>query len=264
VTADTACIANFVRTAFSVRGSAHPGGSVSPTVATVSSGGSVTLQATPSAGYNFTGYSGDSECTGTNPRLVISPVTRDVTCVASFGIIPRVTVTFAVNPAGAGSIATSGAPSGTCGTSSCTFNSGSSVRLTARPNAGYAFSRWSGCSTQTSPALDLNVVTSNRSCTALFVRTWQVTFEAEHPGIASANTGGLPCSGGVCTVIAGNSVTVSATTPTPAYYVDRWTCTETATGRVLISTATTDPLPFSISSVQNHWRCRASTQPFIQ
>jgi hypothetical protein len=265
VTSNVACVANFARTGYEVRATASAGGTVTPSFTTVVPGGGVQLVATPNAGSSFAGYTGSPQCTGTNRTLTLSSVQSDISCVANFGTIQQVTVTFgASNPIG-GSVGASGAPAGACGASSCTFNNGGSVTLTAQPSAGYKFGYWSGCSNQTGASLALNVVTSNQTCTATFLKTWQVTYTADWPGLPSASVvGGAACTGSVCTVLPAAGVSLVGDSSSQTHYVDRWTCTESGTGRVVSSAGTPDPSRFTLSSIQNNWSCRATTSPFVQ
>jgi hypothetical protein len=260
VTSNVACTANFVQTVFTVRATANPGGTATPSSpVTVNTGGSFTLRATPNAGQLFVGWTGDpsSRCTGTSAALPLSNITSNISCVANFGAIPRVTVSFSPNNANMGSIAASGAPAGSCGASSCTFNSGSSVTLTATPKPGHVFVAWSACatpSTKLNPVLSLSAVTANQTCSALFVPTYGVTYTADDSAIAIASVAGRgPCSGGVCTVPATGSVTMVATIDEELCYINQWICVAPLTGQVVKSATAS----ISLTQVQTPWVCRA-------
>ena len=257
VTSNVTCTANFAVATYTVRASATTGGTVSPATRTVSYNGSAQIDATPSAGYRFVNWSGSAQCTGTSARLIVSPVRSDVSCTANFAR-NQVTVSFPVFPSGGGTVGTSWAPLGSCGASSCTFAVGSSVTLTARANANYLFAGWSGCSSQVEPVLQLSNVTSNQTCTANFVRLHRVTYAADWPGSASAWVRfGTDCTGGVCTVIDGGGVDLTAEVYQFPWAVSRWVCTEAWTGRVLTSEANDYPEYFSLTSIRNDWSCRA-------
>ncbi|MBI3734396.1 MAG: lamin tail domain-containing protein, partial [Chloroflexi bacterium] len=75
------------------------------------------------------------------------------------------TLALAVNPAGAGAITSS--PSGNCN-SGAGYTAGTTVELTASPNAGYSFTDWSGDVNSSANPLMLTV-TANLSLTASFV-----------------------------------------------------------------------------------------------
>jgi hypothetical protein len=263
--ADTECVAHFRAfpsvIVFTVNASAdaNGGGIVLPGTTSVRSGEGVTLQAIPDAGHHFLEWTGTPECTGTSPELVIDSVTSNVSCIASFER-DQVTVSFSALDAGSGTIEASGAPAGSCDASSCSLPIGSSVTLTAQPSPGYLFAGWTGCASQAEPVLQLSNVTNNESCTASFVRTYRITYSTDWAATATAAVRfGAECSGGVCTVIEGGGVDLSAFTDYPLMYVDRWTCTESGTGQVVTSAGQQYPEYFSLVSVQNDWTCEATT-----
>jgi uncharacterized repeat protein (TIGR02543 family) len=124
----------------------------SPNQANYPSGSTVTLTATPAAGFAFSGWSGAATGT-TNPLAVTMTSNKSIT--ATF--VPTYTLT--VNISGSGSVAKS--PNQT------TYASGSTVTLTATPTAGYTFTGWSGAATGTTNPLAV-VMTANKSITATF------------------------------------------------------------------------------------------------
>jgi uncharacterized repeat protein (TIGR02543 family) len=104
-----------------------------PSSAVHNAGTVVTLTATPAAGYLFAGWSGD--LTGsTNPTTIT--MTADKSVTATFALPPPPKYTLSVNVVGFGNVTLS--PSGTV------HNAGTVVTLTAKPNAGYQLSGWSG------------------------------------------------------------------------------------------------------------------------
>jgi hypothetical protein len=136
--------------------SAVAGGSVSPDSGTLGwsgavgmaaydSGTNVTLTAEAASGYVFSGWSGEG-CNGTGICAVTMSAARSVT--ATFAAVPQVTLTVTFGGAGGGSVFST--PSGIdCPASTCTgqFTAGSTVTLTAVPNASSALSGWIGCQT---------------------------------------------------------------------------------------------------------------------
>ena len=109
--------------------------------ATYARSSSVTLQASPSPGSYFAGWSGGG-CSGTNPTCKVNNLTADATVVANFELQKTLTVT----KTGAGSGLVWSEPSGVdCGaTCQATFTPGTLVTLHASPSPGYQFAGWSG------------------------------------------------------------------------------------------------------------------------
>lgn len=132
------------------------GGTVSPNSGTLgwsgtvgmaayNSGTSVVLTAEAASGYVFSGWSGEG-CSGTGTCTVAMSAARTVT--ATFTAVPQVTLTVSFSGTGGGSVFST--PSGIdCPAASCSgqFATGSTVTLTAVPNASSALSGWIGCQT---------------------------------------------------------------------------------------------------------------------
>ncbi len=117
-------------------------------------GSNVILTATPNAGYTFTGWSGDA--TGsTNPLTVTMNSNKNIT--ANFTAI-QYTVSLSSNPAAGGNTSGGG-----------TFNSGSSVTVTATANAGFSFTNWteSGIAVSTNASYTFTI-SGNRTLVANF------------------------------------------------------------------------------------------------
>ncbi|MGH7601869.1 MAG: InlB B-repeat-containing protein, partial [bacterium] len=117
----------------------------------------VELTATPDAGFQFSGWSGD--LTGsTNPATLTMNANKSVT--ATFTAIPPAQHTLTVTTSGSGNV-TLNPPGGT-------YEVDIAVELTATPDAGFQFSGWSGDLTgSTNPAtLTMN---ANKNVTATFM-----------------------------------------------------------------------------------------------
>src|SRR5206468_3360448 len=184
----------------------------------LASGPAVTLTATPSAGFAFTGWSGGG-CSGTSPCTVT--LSANTTITATF--VPLYTLT--VNLGGAGSGTVTSAPAGiACGaTCSALFASGTAVALTATPAAGFAFTGWSGggCSGTSPCTVTLGADTT---VTATFVPLHTLTVSPSGAGsgtVTSAPTGiacGASCS---ASFTSGTVVTLTAT-PTAGSTFTGW------------------------------------------
>jgi uncharacterized repeat protein (TIGR02543 family) len=160
----TACCGGGTTT-FTLTTTATPsaGGTISrsPNAATYASGTSVTLTATPAAGYIFTGWTGDAAGSSSTVALTMD---ADKNVAANFQLQAPATFTLTTNasPAAGGSVTQS--PNAT------SYNSGTVVTLTATPAAGYAFVNWTGDATgssaSTTVTMDANkIVTANFQAT---------------------------------------------------------------------------------------------------
>jgi hypothetical protein len=118
-------------------------------------GTTVTLTATASAGSQFTGWTG-AGCSGTGTCTVTMDGSKTVT--AGFTLL----YTLTVNRTGAG-VGTVTGPGINCG-ADCTetYLSGTTVTLTATPDAGSQFTGWTGACTGTG------------TCTVTMTEAWQV------------------------------------------------------------------------------------------
>jgi len=125
---------------------------------TFNSGASVTVTATPSAGYTFTNWTENGIAVSTNANYQFN-IIQSRTLVANFTIAPsQYTVALSSNPLVGGS--TSGGGS---------FNSGALVTVTATPNSGYSFTSWTeGVVIVSSDANYTFTITSNKIFVANF------------------------------------------------------------------------------------------------
>ena len=138
--------------------SASDGGNVDPSSGTHNENSTVVITATPSAGFEFTGWSGDAS--GTDNPLTVT-MTGNKTITATFS---RIQYTLNVGVVGQGSVSqeiTSAAKTEE------QYNSGDVVRLTATPDTGWIFNSWSGSSTQTTNEIDV-AIDGTKSVTATF------------------------------------------------------------------------------------------------
>jgi uncharacterized repeat protein (TIGR02543 family) len=179
---------------------------ISPNQTLFDSGAVVTLTATPNAGYQFTGWSGDTSG-ATNPVTI--SMTRAKNATATFSLKK-----FALNIT-----VTNGTVATTVGGSPVTspLDSGTVVALTATPNAGYQFAGWSG---DTSGATNPVTITMTRAknVTATFsLKKFVLNITAPN-GIVAATVGGNPATS---PFDSGTVVTLTAT-PTAGYQFTGW------------------------------------------
>jgi hypothetical protein len=175
--------------------------------ASFNSGTLVTLTATPAAGSSFTGWSG--ACTGTGSCTIIMNVANSVT--ATFGLLAS---SLTVSVTGSGRVTSSPAGINCPGTCTASFNSGTSVTLSAAAAKSSTFVGWSGACTGTGSCT--LTMSGAQSVTATFNPIFKLFV-----GVAPANGGtvtssptGISCPG-TCSANF-TSGTVVTLTPTPA------------------------------------------------
>jgi uncharacterized repeat protein (TIGR02543 family) len=150
-------------TTYSLSTSVSPaaGGTVTRTPNQVSyaAGTSVVLAVSTATGYVFMGWSGDASGT-TNPLTVVMDKNKTIT--ASFSqlqILPELYSLTTSVPGGGGTIKVS--------SPAVTYQAGTSVTLTAVPNAGWAFSGWGGDASGTANPLTV-VMSKDKTIAASF------------------------------------------------------------------------------------------------
>jgi len=140
----------------------------SPDKASYNPGETVTLQATPNAGYHFVNWSGDAS--GTNTSVTITMDSNK-----------SVTANFAINTYTLNVTATNGSVSKTPNKSF--YNHGETVTLGATANTGYHFSNWSGDASGTNSTTTI-VMNSNKSVTANFsLNTYSLTVTSSNGSV---------------------------------------------------------------------------------
>jgi len=108
------------------------GGTVTPNGGSYQDGATVTLTATPSAGYTFSHWSGD--ITGSQNPATIT-MDSDKTVIANFiEVSNQYTLTVSTSPIDGGDVTLT--PAGGA------YNAGEIVTLTAKPKDGYKFDKW--------------------------------------------------------------------------------------------------------------------------
>ena len=162
-----------------------------PTNGTYDDGTSVVLTATPNAGYQFDGWSGDASGASTTASVVMF---ADRTVTATFSLIQRTLTVNATN----GSVTTN--PNPTNGT----YNDGAVVALTATPDAGYQFDGWSGDASGTTNPLNITM-DADKTITANFSKIQHtLTINATNGSVTAspAPTNGTYDNGTVVTLTA--------------------------------------------------------------
>jgi hypothetical protein len=158
-------------------------------------GTSVTLTATPNSGSVFTGWSG--ACTGTASTCTVS-MTQARNVTASYQAVRTLTISKAGN--GSGPVTSS--PAGIACGSTCSkaFPIGTSVTLTATPNAGSSFTGWSGACTGSATTCVVSM-NSDKAVTATYVQGTRLEVAKAGDGFGSVSSSpaglncALPCAG---------------------------------------------------------------------
>ena len=177
-------------------------------------GDSVTLTAIPNAGYGFTNWTEGGTVVSTTTDFTFTAAVNRM-LVANF--VQVVSYTVATNSAPAAGGTTSGAG---------IYNSGSSVAVTATPNAGYVFTNWTQGSTVVSSTANYTFTASaNATLVAHFAQGFQIDTSVSPPLAGTTSGGGA--------VTSGSSTTLTAT-PNVGYTFLNWT---DGTGAVVSSAA---------------------------
>jgi uncharacterized repeat protein (TIGR02543 family) len=176
--------------------------------ASIASGTSLALSATPTSGSTFTGWSG--ACSGTGSCTLVVDANKSLT--ATFATSTPTTYTLTLSKSGTGSGTVTSAPSGiACGsTCSASYSSGTSVTLTAAPAPGATFTGWSGACSGTSATCTVSM-TAARSVTATFTaQTYTLTVSkgGTGAGLVASNPAGINC-GTTCSASFGSGTGVT-------------------------------------------------------
>lgn len=168
-------------------------------------GSSATVIATANVGYAFTNWTQGGAVVSTNASYTFT-VTAARTLFANFTALPSYTVATSAAPVAGGTTTGAGA-----------YFSGASATVTAAPNAGYVFTKWTvaGATVSTLPSYTFSV-TANKTLVANFI----VAGTPQTIAISASPTAAGTVSGGG-TYPSGNDATVIATT-NPGYVFLRW------------------------------------------
>jgi len=178
------------------------------------SGASVTVIATANSGYTFTNWTENGTAVSTNASYTFT-ISGNRTLVANFtaGVPTQYTVTLSSTPSTGGTTSGGG-----------TFNSGSSVTVTATPNSGYTFTNWTENGIVVTSSISYQfTISGNRTLVANFTTVVPIQYTVTLLAIPAA--GGNTSGGGAFN--SGSSVTVTAT-PNTGYTFTNWTENGTA------------------------------------
>jgi uncharacterized repeat protein (TIGR02543 family) len=197
----------------------------------------VTLTATNGAGSRFTGWSGGG-CSGTGTCTVA--VDADKTVTASYVN----TYTLAVSKAGAGTgTVTSNVGGINCGsTCSATYDSGTTVTLTAFPGIYSKFTGWTGACTNASGTCTVTM-SASRSVTATFAPYYPLWLDkvGSGAGTVTSTPAGINCDGACVSASSsfdvGTTVTLTAT-PDSTSTLSSWTGCDSVSGNTCTVTMT--------------------------
>ncbi len=215
---------------------ASDGGSVSGG-GTFASGTQVSLTATPSAGYSFSGWSNGSTA---NPVTVT--LNSNTTITANFQVIVN-SYTLTVT-AGEGGTVTGGGE----------YEEGTEVTITAIAEEGYSFVSWSNGSTESSISIS---VSENINLEATFeeLPKYQVTLNDPEGGEISASSGSILISSGE--FYQGFVITLTAI-PDGGYRFKQWIGIDSSSNQIEISidsaieiSAEFEPIPFDVNDMDN-------------
>ena len=213
-------------TQYSLTVTAGEGGTVSTEGGTYDEGTDVTITATPSEGYRFTGWEGNDS---TSESLTIT-LNSNQTFQALFELIPPVQYTLTVTAGEGGSVTDGG-----------TYDDGTEVTITATPNEGYSFVRWDGLE-DTSNEITV-LVSSNTTVVAIFqvIAQFTVTISASEGGTVSS-IGGI--------FIEGYELSVEAL-PNTGYEFLRWEEVDISTSSLTITVSSNISLTAIFSALPN-------------
>ena len=161
ITTNRTLVANYVINSYTLTATASPlaGGTItmSPSQVKYDHGSNVLLTAIPATGYRFTNWTEGGTILSTSAAYQIN-VTRNRALVANF-TLNSYGLTLLINPSAGGSV--------TKNPDQASYDSGTSVILTATINSGYTFTSWSGDASGTTSPITI-VMNGNKSITANF------------------------------------------------------------------------------------------------
>ena len=178
ITGDTTITANFVvKTSADhslVLSSSPAAGGIAVGSGSYSPGTTVTISATPSTGYEFTGWAG-SGITDSNSSTTSVLLSSDNNLTALFSLK---SFSLSLGTIGAGTVSGGGS-----------FAFGASIPISATPSGGYTFSRWDGSGVPNPSVASTTVsMSEDRNLTAVFSpKSYSVVLKHTEGGVASGS-----------------------------------------------------------------------------
>ena len=161
ISATRTLVANFLINSYTLTTTANPttGGTIAknPDQLKYDHGTLVLLTATPNTGYTFTNWTDNGTVVSTSAAYQVS-MTRNRVLVANF-TLNSYALTLTINPTAGGSV--------TKTPDRASYDSGTTVVLTATPNAGYTFTSWAGDASGSTNPLSV-LMNSNKNIIANF------------------------------------------------------------------------------------------------
>jgi uncharacterized repeat protein (TIGR02543 family) len=167
-----------------------------------SAGSSVTVIATQNVGYTFTNWTENGTIVSTSSPYIFA-LSANRTLVANF-VLNTYTLNVTVNPTTGGTVVKN--------PNQATYNHGTTVQLTATPNAGYIFKSWSGDATGSTNPLTVTMI-KNTNITANFTAIYTL--------IVNASNGTVVKNPNQATYDSGTTVQLTATA-NPGYTFTSW------------------------------------------
>ncbi len=201
---------------YTIAASAGTGGSISPSGSVnVNAGANQTFTISPASGYAISSVSVDGTSMGKMSSYAFSNITASHTINASFTTL---TYTLSISKSGTGNGTVTNSPTGT------SFPAGTSVNLTAAPDANSTFGGWSGGCTGTGTSSSV-IMNSNMNVTATF------NAKSSYTITSSAGTGGSISPLGSVSVSAGASQTFTIS-PASGYAISSVTVDGASVGAI--------------------------------
>jgi uncharacterized repeat protein (TIGR02543 family) len=213
---------------------------------TFNSGTTVTLAASPAAGFTFAGWGG--ACTGTSSTCTVTmDAAKNVSATFSAVVVTR---TLNLTIAGTGGV---GFSDGSSCASSCskTFNNGSVVTLAASPASGFTFNGWSGACSGTTTTCSVTMDAAKSVSATFAVSPATLSVAVTGSGTVTSTPSGINCTSNCSAPFAvGSNVTLTAA-PATGFTFSGWSgaCTGTAACTVTLSASSSVSAAFASASV---------------